>query len=1303
MKQTIKFAWLLFAVLLLFALVFPLTVIADGSTYTVTVMVRFDEPGGATVADDGTYVQVYNATKLTANTYSFSSSGQMLQLVSNPVVGYEVLRWELNDSVAGLSTSNDEQYTVDAISGDSTITLVLQPVGYHISYENEAGFNGASLSYTTLPPDTHTYGQTTTLVAPKELQTHTFQYWTVYSIDGSTRTLLGTREAGEVLGAGEITSDIVLVAHWEPKSFAITRHDGYLDGNNDFHEFGTVSGTAEYASSVSGLSESIWDTNPTYRGYVFDAASATEGTDYTVLASVSYVAENNHVYRYYTARTYTVEYENCADVLNGWGGATAAYRTHVYNRNTVIPNPSREGYTFGGWEIVTSNGDLWNTDDGIVNLADNGDGTWTLHGKAYDSSLSGDVSIKLRAVWNPITYSVTYDSATLFGNDISAAPTSCRYDNTLLVNLGLTRTGYTFLGWRIAGTTDEPALTFVIEASTRTEDVTLEAVWRANTYTVTFDTAHGSQILTEHGTETSTVTYDAALPAITPPACEGWDFTGYYLNNVLCYHADGTPAVDAWNHDADKTLVAHWTIRSHHVTILVVDGENADRSDRVTVKVNSENYDPTNVYSYGTAMLIEITVNSGSDKMVKWNGTAISHTVSLTPASFSPASFTLGDADVTITVVLLPKQETPAFGVDYGNEALTGLTAGTYRVDTDTESWSFRVGADGSVTPYNSNHADPARLSGVFGKTLSICLLGEENVRSDSDPQIIALAARPAAPVSGTNILRVEDVVSDRPGLEVKVSSGELTYEYAYSRSDTAVPENWQDSPRIEGLNAGTPYYIYIRVKASANYPHGETVIVERTTLSSRYLAEWIQKLYGDFGAYRGGENVETLLLAAEESAKALQPSATYEEQLDSIYRGVADRVGFEKRRDDAIAELRAYYATLAATEAYNGNGSGELRLLLANAIEAINSPATASEVEVQRLFLSAYSGMDAVRVNYLSSVTDRSEVHMTSTAGVPKGTNLSVEQGDAASVRSQLRAALRRGTVVLQTGSASVTDARKLLSSKDAVAFYRMFLSAKPEDGDTLEFRLLIPENLRSETGFQVVYYDNRTETVTVLPTDREGNELLFYASSAADFVVFGEHVTHTAPVLAVLSCVILLQIVAIAVVLVGRYRARANAAAFPLLAVAALGVSPAGSVTAVWILIALAIILQGMLVYLVLSTGLIWRRRKERELSDVDVDDELTADPDDESEPTLDVPTEDDLPLGDYVAWEALDPEMNETDNAVDWTGVRPEEMQSAEFMPNEEESTAISAFAEQTDNAGTEAPSDPADPNREFEDGE
>lgn len=1008
MKRTIKFAWLLFAALLLFALVFPFATAADG-TYTVTVVVTNNEE---TPSDYGMIALRAGNVEIPTETGEYTvPAGSRIDITATPKNGYEFVGWVYycNGDQIGVDNGGEVSSFLEEIGADYTVHAKFRPCTYSVNYvgqTNNYGFDyhGPTGYLLSSSLQSRTYGVDATVPTPVLSNgSHTFLRWEAYRQPGDTSSFATLTETENVIGGTSFTWDIYLVPVWQTESFDVTRMDGYRNENGVFVPLtdDPVTASIEYGTVVNG---NTFGDDRSYRGYAYDPLTAEKETDYTEI-TVKTNSESNKVYRYYTARAYTVEYEDCEGVLNDWENAGAAYRTHTYDQNTVIPNPARTGYTFGGWEIVTSGGDLWNTDTGIVNLVDNGNGTWTLHGKAYDSSLSGEVSVKLRALWDPITYTVTYDPATLYGNDVSALPTSCEYNVPFIISPSMTRTGYTFLGWRISGTADDPVTTFVIPASGRTDDVTLEAVWNANTYTVTLDTAQGSQTLTERGTESVSVIFDAALPAITPPACEGWDFTGYYLGNDLYYNADGTPAVAAWIIDAGGTLSARWRIQ----------------------------------------------------------------------------------------------------------------------------------------------------------------------------------------------------------------------------------------------------------------------------------IGEWKQKLDRDFASYRGGENVEGLLLAAKTSAEALDPSAaTFEEQLQAIYLGVAARVGFEKSRDDAVAELRAYYDGLVATEAYNENGSGELKTLLANAINAINSTETVSEVEVQRLALAAHSGMDAVLVNFLSSVTERSAVHMTSLTGVPKGTELSVEQDDVGSVRSQIRAALRRGTVTLYPtykADASHPDAksaRKLLSSMDAVALYRMSLSADPEEGDALTFRLLIPENLRSDGSYVVAYYDNRTETVTVLETtDGEDNELVFYAPYAADFVVFREHVTKTAPVLAILSCVLLLQIAAIAVLLLDRYRARARAVAFPLLAVAALRVSPSGSLTAVWILIALAIVLQGVLVYLILSAGWI-HRRKERELPDIDEDDEFRAEPDeaaqtdDEREPLLDIPTEDELPQDDAVAAISLDPETTEADNAVDWTGVRLEETTKKPFDP-------------------------------------
>ena len=904
MKQTIRFAWLLFAVLLLLAVLVPFAAFAD-ETYQITVKVLLTDNGASAnyenaTTDNGSFVQVTGATLTNLDTpylYLYDpSSADSLKVTAKEQTGYSLYCWKIESSgeEASFSTPNPNSmtYTIDDIQKDTVITVVFEANKYSITYKNEEGFNGADLSWTENPPSNHVYGSPTTPVQPKKIKTHDFDYWQVYTKDGTTLTPVRQCYVGEesgVLGADEFTSEIVLEAHWTPKSFTVTRHDGYLDEGEDFHELGTVIGSAQYGSTVSGAE----GTDPYYHGYVFDN---TKPGNYTVLASVSHLESNNNVYRYYTLHdcTYTVSYQNCGDVLNDWESSQAPL-THTYGTDTVIPNPSRTGYTFAGWEINRSDGD-WYPDE----IYDGENGTWILLGTAFDS-------------------------------------------------------------------TDETAT------------ITLTARWIANTYTLTLDGHNERGELTDRGTESVTVTFDAPLPPFNPPVCAGWDFLGYYLGDDLYYNADGTPAVAAWVHDEDKTLTARWRIR----------------------------------------------------------------------------------------------------------------------------------------------------------------------------------------------------------------------------------------------------------------------------------VGEWIEKLYLDFAEYGNGENVKKLLFDAEKDAKAkaLDLSSAYLEQLDAIYHEVEQNIGFAKKRDDAIAQLRAYCARLVATQAYNADGNTELQRLLNEAVEAINSSDTISEVEINRLSASAQADMDAVRITKLWVVTETCDIHMESSNGLPKGTTLSANRADVSPIRSQLRAATKRGTVLVQAGNMEIKDVRRILSSMDAVAYYQLSLSAQPESGDTLNFKLLIPENLRSETGFLVAYYENDSETLTVLSTRREGNELLFSAPKTGNVVVFVDHVTNTTPVLAVLICILLLQIAVIAVLLVGKYRSRANAVALPLFAVLAMRVSPSGSLPAVVILLILVIAAQAVLTYLLLSVlGVRFKCRKKKvpaaeaepivTESEAPIAPEETPDWVDEPSPPLTVLPESKAP---------------EADNDSDWTDVQ------------------------------------------------
>ena len=73
-----------------------------------------------------------------------------------------------------------------------------------------------------------------------------------------------------------------------------------------------------------------------------------------------------------------------------------------------------------------------------------------------------------------------------------------------------TRTGYTFTGWDKAIPDEMPA-----------ESITINAGWRINQYTITFNTDGGTQIAP------ITQDYDTVIPHVDNPTKEGYTFTGW--------------------------------------------------------------------------------------------------------------------------------------------------------------------------------------------------------------------------------------------------------------------------------------------------------------------------------------------------------------------------------------------------------------------------------------------------------------------------------------------------------------------------------------------------------------------------------------------------------------------------------------------------------------------------------------------------------------------------------------------------------------------------------------------------------
>ena len=170
------------------------------------------------------------------------------------------------------------------------------------------------------------------------------------------------------------------------------------------------------------------------------------------------------------------------------------------------------------------------------------------------------VNIRRRAI-----YTVTYD----FAGGGESVSEQVEEDGLAPAKEG-TRTGYTFSGW----TAGETAWDF--EESVVTGDITLTAVWTANTYSVTFDAAGGEE------TEGVEVTFGSAAQ-LPVPERSGYTFTGWQKEDGTAV-SDAAGAVGEWNIAEDVSLTASWSVVTYDVTYNNVEGATHPNPATYTVE-----------------------------------------------------------------------------------------------------------------------------------------------------------------------------------------------------------------------------------------------------------------------------------------------------------------------------------------------------------------------------------------------------------------------------------------------------------------------------------------------------------------------------------------------------------------------------------------------------------------------------------------------------------------------------------------------------------------------------------------------
>ena len=429
--------------------------------------------------------------------------------------GYTFSSWNTALDGSGTQYAPSATFTMPA----NAVTLYAQWTidSYNVVYDANSGSGApatASLNY----------GSTVTISATRPTRTgYTFSGWnTVADGSGISYAWNGSAfsPASFTLGAANVT----LFAQWSVNSYTVS-----YNANGG-------SGAPSSQSSNYNTNITVSSTTPSRSGYTFNgwnSAADGSGSDYSA-GTTLLVTANGTLFAKWIVNSYSISYD-----ANGGSGAPVTASSIQFAASVSLSStiPTRSGYTFNSW-----------------NTAVNGSGT------AYASNASLVMpanNIALFAQWTATIQTVTYNAN---GGTAAPATSSHATDSTVTVTASAPiRTGYTFLRWNTAlngsGTDYSSSATFTMGAS----NVTLYAVWLANTYTVSYDANSGMSPPASSSAQTdATFTISASIPTRAGYTMVSWNTqrngagTHYASSDTFTMPANAVTLYAQWSANANN-------------------------------------------------------------------------------------------------------------------------------------------------------------------------------------------------------------------------------------------------------------------------------------------------------------------------------------------------------------------------------------------------------------------------------------------------------------------------------------------------------------------------------------------------------------------------------------------------------------------------------------------------------------------------------------------------------------------------------------------------------------------------------
>ena len=284
---------------------------------------------------------------------------------------------------------------------------------------------------------------------------------------------------------GSVPADVTeLTVQWTAPTYAVT-----LNTNGGTINNGNVTGYTYGVGATLPAADDMTYTGHTFKGW-YDNENLT-GSPVTAIGGAE--TGNKEYWAKWEINPYTITFDTN-------GGSEIAPITQDYGTKITAPaDPTRKGYTFKGWD------------------------------KEIPETMPAE-NMTVKAQWEINQYAITFD--TNGGSEI--APITQDYGTAITAPADPTREGYTFIGW-------DRDIPEIMPA----ENITVTAQWEINRYTITFDTAGGSEIAP------ITQDYGTNITAPADPTREGYTFIGWDKAIPTTMPAENITVTAQWK-DSEK-------------------------------------------------------------------------------------------------------------------------------------------------------------------------------------------------------------------------------------------------------------------------------------------------------------------------------------------------------------------------------------------------------------------------------------------------------------------------------------------------------------------------------------------------------------------------------------------------------------------------------------------------------------------------------------------------------------------------------------------------------------------------------